>query len=96
MKRNSDDVVLLTVNVRLQLEPLQHYRAMAAFCRQRAKMDGEDESFWLAEAELLAELAASANRVNGLTSPHGVEMTGKRQGRASPIIDLNPLDPARL
>jgi hypothetical protein len=76
MKRNSDDVVLLTVNVRLQLEPLQHYRAMEAFCRQHAKMDGEDESFWLAEAELLAELAASANCVNGrgITSPSGVEM----------------------
>jgi hypothetical protein len=71
-----DDVVLLTVNVRLQLEPLQHYRAMEAFCRQRAKMDGEDESFWLAEAELLAELAGGASRVNGrgITSPNGVEM----------------------
>jgi hypothetical protein len=76
MKRNSDDVVLLAVNVRLQLEPLQHYRAMEAFCRQHAKMDGEDESFWLAEAELLAELAASANRVSGfgITSPIGGEM----------------------
>jgi hypothetical protein len=76
MKRNSDDVVLVTVNVRPQLEPLQHYRAMEAFCRQRAKMDGEDESFWLAEAELLAELTAGANGVNarGITSPDGVEM----------------------
>lgn len=48
---------------RPRLEPLQHYRAMEAFCRQRAKMDGEDELFWLAEAELLAELSARANRM---------------------------------
>lgn len=27
------------------------YRAMAAFCRQRAKMEGENEEFWLREAE---------------------------------------------
>ena len=76
MKRNSDDVVLPTVNVRLRLEPLQHYRAMEAFCRQHAKMDGENESFWLMEAELLAELAASTNRLSGLgiTSPNGIEM----------------------
>ena len=67
------------MNVRPQLEPLQHYRAMEAFCRQHAKMDGEDESFWLAEAELLAELAAGANGVNGrgIRSPNGVEMTSR-------------------
>jgi hypothetical protein len=34
------------------MEPLQRYRAMKAFCRQRAKMDGEDAGFWLAEAEV--------------------------------------------
>ena len=81
MKRNSDDVVLVTVNVRPQLEPLQHYRAMEAFCRQHAKMDGEDESFWLVEAELLAELAAGANAVSarGITSPDGAEMTSRWQ-----------------
>jgi hypothetical protein len=38
------------------METVQHYRAMEAFCRQRAKMDGEDERFWLAEADRLAKL----------------------------------------
>lgn len=58
------------------MEPLQHYRAMEAFCRQHAKMDGENESFWLAEAELLAELAAGADPVNGrgITPPNDVEL----------------------
>jgi len=53
------------------MEPLQHYRTMEAFCRQRAKMEGEDESFWLTEAEQLAKLATNAYRmkVPGLTSP---------------------------
>jgi phage shock protein A len=27
------------------------YRAMASFCRQRAKMEDENEQFWLAEAD---------------------------------------------
>jgi hypothetical protein len=44
------------------MEPTLHFRAMAAFCRQRAKMDGEDDRFWLAEAETLAELAVNADR----------------------------------
>jgi hypothetical protein len=34
------------------MEPLHRYRAMEAFCRQRAKMEGEDARFWLAEAEI--------------------------------------------
>jgi hypothetical protein len=32
------------------------YKAMAAFCRQHAKLEEEDESFWLAEARIWAEL----------------------------------------
>jgi hypothetical protein len=44
------------------METLQHYRAMEAFCRQRAKMDGEDELFWLTEAEVLAKLLGNAHR----------------------------------
>jgi hypothetical protein len=45
------------------METIQHYKAMAAFCRQRSKMDGEDELFWLSEAELLARLAINAERM---------------------------------
>ncbi len=33
------------------MDDLTRYRAMAAFCRQRARMDGESEQFWLAEAD---------------------------------------------
>lgn len=45
------------------METIQHYKSMSAFCRQRAKMDGEDELFWLTEAELLARLATNAERL---------------------------------
>jgi len=53
------------------VETLQHYRTMEAFRRHRAKMEGEDESFWLIEAELLAKLATNAHRMKalGMTSP---------------------------
>jgi hypothetical protein len=50
------------------METRQYYHATAAFCRQRAKMEGEDERFWLAEAEILAKLATNAHRINVLRS----------------------------
>jgi hypothetical protein len=52
------------------MEPLLRYRTMEAFRRQRVKIDGEDESFWLTEAELLAKLATNYHRMNvlGMTS----------------------------
>jgi hypothetical protein len=39
-----------------------YYRAMEAFCRQRAKMDEENDKFWLAEAEVSAKCFADAHR----------------------------------
>jgi hypothetical protein len=42
------------------MNPLQRYRAMEAFCRQHSKMEGEDELFWLTEADVLAKLATNA------------------------------------
>lgn len=45
------------------MEMIQHYKAMSAFCRQHSKMDGEDELFWLTEAELLTKLATNAERL---------------------------------
>jgi hypothetical protein len=45
------------------MESIQHYRAMEAFCRQRAKMEGESELFWLTEAEILAKNATNAQRM---------------------------------
>jgi hypothetical protein len=44
------------------METIQHYRAMEAFCRQRAKAEGESELFWLTEAEILAKLVTNAHR----------------------------------
>lgn len=44
------------------METAHHYRAMEAFCRQRAKMEGESEMFWLTEAEVLGKLAINAHR----------------------------------
>ena len=40
------------------LNELIRYRAMQAFCLQRAKMEHEDEMFWEAEAEVWARRAA--------------------------------------
>lgn len=48
------------------MEPSLHYRAMEAFCRQRSKMDGEDERFWLVEADLWNRLATNAHRTKVL------------------------------
>jgi hypothetical protein len=47
-----------------RMEPLQRYRAMAAFCRQRAKMDGEDARFWLGEAESWERLVRNGCQPN--------------------------------
>jgi len=51
------------------MKPLQRYRAMEAFCRQHSKMEGEDELFWLTEAEILAKLATNAHRMQVLGIP---------------------------
>jgi hypothetical protein len=40
------------------VDELIRYRAMQAFCLQRAKMEHEDETFWGAEAEGWARRAA--------------------------------------
>ena len=39
-------------------------RAMQAFCRQRAKMEHEDEMFWEAEAEVWAVCTENLIRVD--------------------------------
>lgn len=51
------------------MEVSQYYRAMEAFSRQHAKMDGEDEIFWLAEAEMLAKLGADAHKLKVILHP---------------------------
>ncbi len=47
------------------METVQHFQAMSAFCSQRS-MVGEDELFWLTEAELLERLAINAERMRKL------------------------------
>ena len=47
------------------LDDFTRCRAMQAFCRQRAKMEHEDEMFWEAEAEVWAQRAAQLDlRIN--------------------------------
>ena len=46
----------------LRMETILYYRAMEAFCRQRAKMDGENDLFWLSEAEVLGKFATNTPR----------------------------------
>ena len=48
------------------MDSVLYYRAMEAFSRQRAKMDGESEIFWLAEAEALSKLGADAHKLKML------------------------------
>jgi hypothetical protein len=48
------------------MDSITYYRAMEAFSRQHAKMDGECEIFWLAEAEMLSKLGANAQKLNRL------------------------------
>ena len=56
-------LAILSTSREICMETTQHFEAMSAFCRQRSKMDGEDELFWLSEAELLARLAENARRL---------------------------------
>jgi hypothetical protein len=48
------------------MELIQQYRVSETFCRQRAKVDSQDELFWLREAEILAKLATNARRLRAL------------------------------
>lgn len=42
------------------------YRALEAFCRQRAQFNEENSSFWLEEADILARLVALIDRQEDL------------------------------
>ena len=58
------------------MESIQYYRAMEAFCRQRAKMDGENDLFWLTEAEVLGKLASNAHSQKVVMHPKMEEEKG--------------------
>lgn len=50
------------------MEDVVHYRALEAFCRQRAQMEGESSAFWLEEADILAKLATNESRLKLLST----------------------------
>ena len=45
------------------MEMIQHFETKPILCRQRSKMNDEDELYLLSEAELLARLAENARRL---------------------------------
>jgi hypothetical protein len=45
------------------METTQHFETKPILCRQRSKMNDEDELYLLSEAELLARLAENARRL---------------------------------
>jgi hypothetical protein len=51
------------------MDTRMYYRAMEAFSRQRAKMDGESEIFWLAEANVWAKLGQDAHKLKAILHP---------------------------
>src|SRR5882757_9941266 len=59
-----------------RMDTIQYYRAMEAFSRQHAKMGGECEMFWLAEAEVLAKLSADAHKLKVILDPKMKEEKG--------------------
>jgi hypothetical protein len=48
------------------METIQHYRAMLGFCRQRAQMEGESETFWLEHAASIERLLVTLERMQKL------------------------------
>jgi hypothetical protein len=62
------------------MDVLQHHRAMEAFCKQHAKMDGEDPAFWLAAAEAWARRAANLRTVIRLQPEADVQLRRRASG----------------
>jgi hypothetical protein len=55
------------------MEDIVRYRALEAFCRQRAQMEGEGSAFWLEEADILAQLIIMESRLKILAASHEEE-----------------------
>jgi hypothetical protein len=65
------------------METVTHCRAMLAFCRQRALMDGEDERFWLTAAEMWQKRMIRADLAETLeTMPSNIEQEREFLNRA--------------
>ena len=56
------------------MDVLAYCRAMAAFCRQRAEFEGENDTFWISEAEqwdnLIFEYASPRSQSRTGVSDH--------------------------
>jgi len=48
------------------MENILRYRSLEAFCRQRARIRGEDSDVWLEKAEIFARLATAESRLKML------------------------------
>ena len=65
------------------METVTHCRAMLAFCRPRALRDGEDERFWLTEAEMWQKRMIRADLAETLeTMPSNIEQEKEFPNRA--------------
>jgi hypothetical protein len=65
------------------METVTHCRAMLAFCRQRALMDGEDERFWHTAAEMWQKRMIRADLAETLeTMPSNIEQEKEFLNRA--------------
>jgi len=67
------------------MDMLAHCRAMAAFCRQRAVFEGENDTFWTSEAEewdkLISEYASPQPQIRtGQTARSRSAMANDRDG----------------
>jgi hypothetical protein len=67
----------------LVMDYLTRSRAMAAFCRQRAKMQNEDTGFWLGEAEAWEKRAETRvlKMPQQKKKSHDISRTGTQNNR---------------
>ena len=61
------------------MDYLTRARVMAAFCRQRAQMENEDETFWLQEADIWQKRAEA--KVINISSEEKNQQRRKLQKR---------------
>ena len=58
------------------MDMLAHCRAMAAFCRQRAKFEDENSLFWISEADEWDRLISEYARHTAPTAASRIEDSG--------------------
>jgi hypothetical protein len=71
------------------MDMLAHCRAMAAFCRQRARFEDENDAFWIGEAEEWDKLII---RARDLSTPNSNQNKQSEEG----ALLANDRDEAKL